>query len=68
MTGNRFAIYILVTLLGVGIAYGLSLIANLLSSYLQAPVFLIVCAEWIWIGWKYAIRIDDRYSNSGTQI
>jgi hypothetical protein len=68
MTGNRFAIYILVTLLGVGIAYGLSLVANLLSSYFQAPVFLIVCVAWIWMGWKYAIRIDDRYEKLVTKV
>jgi hypothetical protein len=68
VTGNRFAIYILVTLLGVAVAYGLSLLANLLSSYLQAPVFLIVCAAWILIGWKYAMRIDDKYNKSATQI
>ena len=56
------------TLLGVAIAYGLSLVASLLSSYLQAPVFLIVCVAWILLGWKYAMRLDDWYKKSETQI
>jgi len=58
MTGIRLISYLVIALLGIGIAYGLSILASWVSSYLQAPVFLIACVLWMMIGWKYASRFD----------
>ena len=58
MNGIRLASYLVIALLGIGIAYGLSVLASWLSSYLQAPVFLIACVLWMIVGWKYASRFD----------
>jgi hypothetical protein len=58
MSGIRLASYLVIALLGIGVAYGLSILASWLSSYLQAPVFLIACVAWMIVGWKYASRFD----------
>ena len=58
MNGIRLASYLVIALLGIGIAYGLSILASWLSSYLQAPVFLVACVLWMIVGWKYASRFD----------
>lgn len=51
--------YALVIGLGIGVAFGLSFVAGLLSPFLRLPVFVIVSVWWIWIGWKYA-SLSDR--------
>jgi len=51
-------VFMLATLLGIGLAFGLSWVVGLLSPFFRLPVFLIVCAWWIWTGWKYASAMD----------
>jgi hypothetical protein len=47
-------VFALTGILGVGIAFGISALAGLISTSLRFPVFVIVLVWWVWIGWKYA--------------
>ncbi len=51
-------LFVLTGLLGIGVAFGLSLLVGLLLPSLKIPVFLIVSVCWLWIGWKYASAMD----------
>ena len=53
-TARPWLLYTLTLLFGIGIAFGLSAVAGLLSPLLRLPVFLTACAWWIWNGWKHA--------------
>lgn len=55
----RFTITLTLTLLlGVAIAFGIALLLGIWFPRAKLPIFLLISAWWLWVGWKYAAAMD----------
>jgi hypothetical protein len=59
--------YVLMLIIGIGVAFGIALLVGLLWPSAKLPVFLIIAAWWCWTGWRYA-QARDRGNFSPPQL
>lgn len=59
-------IFILVSAVGIAVAFGIALLVGLVLPSLKVPVFLLISSWWLWRGWKYARARDRRTRQAST--